>query len=91
MLLLNKNDVAKSVELNGMMDQIEEETGKWPDWNDIAPEWVVNVALRGGRSREEVQPKQENNMNEKKLIPIDEITDGNGRALAGEQILRAAV
>lgn len=24
MLLLNKNDIAKSVELNGMMDQIEE-------------------------------------------------------------------
>lgn len=29
------------VAIANMMDIIEEETGKWPNWDDIAPEWVV--------------------------------------------------
>ena len=30
------------VAIGRMMDIIEEETGDFPNWTDIAPEWVVN-------------------------------------------------
>lgn len=30
-----------------IMDLIEAKTGTWPDWDDIAPDWVVNDCLRG--------------------------------------------
>lgn len=33
----NNADIA----IADMMDIIETETGKWPNWDDIAPEWVV--------------------------------------------------
>ena len=26
-----------------MMDYIEKQTGKWPDWDDEAPEWVIQA------------------------------------------------
>lgn len=29
------------VAIGRMMDDIAEETGKWPAWSDEAPEWVV--------------------------------------------------
>ena len=31
--------------LGDMMDIVEEETGSWPNWDDIAPEWVVKNCL----------------------------------------------
>lgn len=30
-----------------MMDIIEEETGRFPDWDDKAPEWVIKNVLGG--------------------------------------------
>lgn len=30
------------VAIGRMMDIVEEETGKWPNWDDEAPEWVIN-------------------------------------------------
>ena len=33
------------VAIGRMMTIIEEETGVFPDWNDIAPDWVVNNCL----------------------------------------------
>ncbi len=27
--------------LGRMMDIVEEETGKWPNWNDEVPEWIL--------------------------------------------------
>jgi len=30
-----------------MMDEIEEETGHWPGWNEEAPEWVVRLTIGG--------------------------------------------
>ncbi len=32
----------RSQALGIMMDSIEEDTGKFPAWDDIAPEWIVN-------------------------------------------------
>lgn len=29
------------IAIGRMMDIIEEETGRFPDWNEEAPEWVV--------------------------------------------------
>ena len=29
------------VAIGSMMDIVETETGNWPDWSDIAPDWVV--------------------------------------------------
>lgn len=41
--LMNKNGSnLADVAIGRMMLIIEEETGVFPDWNDIAPEWVVN-------------------------------------------------
>lgn len=37
----NLSDVA----IGRMMTIIEEETGVFPDWDDQAPEWVVNNCL----------------------------------------------
>lgn len=34
---LNLADVA----LGRMMDMVEEETGKWPNWSDTVPEWIL--------------------------------------------------
>lgn len=49
------NEIVKHMEAKGnnlaevaigrMMDIIEEETGIFPDWNDVAPEWVVKNCL----------------------------------------------
>lgn len=33
------------VALGRMMDDIEEETGKWPRWDQVAPDWVVKICL----------------------------------------------
>lgn len=33
------------VSLGRMMDMVEEDTGKWPRWSDIAQPWVVDVCL----------------------------------------------
>ena len=33
------------VAIGRMMDIIEEQTGNWPSWSDIAPEWVVKNCL----------------------------------------------
>ena len=33
------------VAVGRMMDVIFEETGKYPNWNDTAPEWVVKNCL----------------------------------------------
>ena len=30
------------VALGRMMDIIEEETGRWPNWDDEAPQWVID-------------------------------------------------
>lgn len=32
------------VAIGRMMDMIEERTGKWPSWNDEAPEWVLKAS-----------------------------------------------
>lgn len=37
------------VAIGSMMDSVGEDTGRWPDWNDEAPEWAVSAALYGGR------------------------------------------
>ena len=31
-----------AVVLMRMMDIVEEETGNWPDWNDKAPQWILD-------------------------------------------------
>ena len=33
------------VAIGRMMDIIEEETGRWPNWSDVAPEWVVRQMI----------------------------------------------
>lgn len=33
------------VAIGRMMDIVEEETGRFPDWNDKAPEWVVKNCI----------------------------------------------
>lgn len=39
------------VAIGRMMDEIEEETGVWPNWDDQAPAWVLEAA--GMRVRKE--------------------------------------
>ena len=90
-ILMDNGANLADVAIGRMMDSIEEYTGKWPDWNDVAPQWVVDTALRGGILHKESQAKQENVMNTNKIIPIHEIMDSNGRHLAGDQIIRSAV
>jgi hypothetical protein len=33
------------IAIGTMMDMVEEETGRFPNWDDIAPEWVVKNCL----------------------------------------------
>lgn len=33
------------VALGRMMDIVEEQTGTWPNWSDIAPDWVVRNCI----------------------------------------------
>lgn len=33
------------IAIGRMMDIIEEQTGEWPDWSDIAPDWVVKQTI----------------------------------------------
>lgn len=40
----NGNNLA-DVALGRMMDIVEEQTGSWPNWSDIAPEWVVKNCI----------------------------------------------
>lgn len=40
----NGNNLAE-VAIGRMMNIIEEETGRFPDWSDNAPEWVVKNCL----------------------------------------------
>lgn len=46
--ILNKayarGDNCAEVALGRMMDEVELDTGRFPDWNDEAPEWVLEVA-----------------------------------------------
>ena len=37
----NTNVSPADVALGRMMDIIEEQTGKWPNWDDEAPDWVL--------------------------------------------------
>jgi hypothetical protein len=39
----NRGCNCADVALGRMMDGIEEDTGRWPDWGDIAPDWVVKA------------------------------------------------
>lgn len=49
------NDLLKQAERGGanlaemalmrMMDEIGEDTGVWPDWDDEAPKWVVESVM----------------------------------------------
>ncbi len=32
------------VAIGRMMDMVEEETGVWPNWDDPAPDWVLEIA-----------------------------------------------
>ena len=34
-------DNLADIALGRMMDTVEAETGKWPEWNDQAPEWII--------------------------------------------------
>ena len=38
------------VAVGRMMDEIEEETGIWPDWDETVPEWVIENAGISKRS-----------------------------------------
>lgn len=38
------NNLAE-VAIGRMMDDIEAETGRWPSWDDIVPEWILSIAL----------------------------------------------
>ncbi|MBQ6673949.1 MAG: hypothetical protein IJM77_04960 [Spirochaetia bacterium] len=38
------------VAVGRMMDEIEEETGIWPDWDETAPDWVLANAGISKRS-----------------------------------------
>ena len=38
----NTNINLADVALMQMMDIIEEETGSWPNWEDEAPQWILN-------------------------------------------------
>lgn len=40
------------VAIGRMMDMVEEETGVWPNWDDPAPDWVLEAA--GMKVRKEV-------------------------------------
>lgn len=40
----NGNNLA-DIALGRMMDEIEDETGEFPAWYDIAPDWVVRNCL----------------------------------------------
>lgn len=44
MAMVAGNNLA-DLAIGRMMDIIEEETGVWPDWNDVAPEWVVKQII----------------------------------------------
>ena len=38
---VNTNITNPEFTLATMMDIVEEETGKWPNWSDEAPEWIL--------------------------------------------------
>ena len=38
------------VAVGRMMDEIEEETGIWPDWDETVPDWVIENAGISKRS-----------------------------------------
>lgn len=39
------------VAVGRMMDEVETETGRFPSWDDIAPEWILEVCgLKGGKA-----------------------------------------
>jgi hypothetical protein len=33
------------VAIGRMMDEVYEETGKWPSWNEEAPEWIIKEVI----------------------------------------------
>lgn len=42
------NDYHADNAIGRLMDAIEDETGIWPDWDSIAPDWAISALLRGG-------------------------------------------
>ena len=49
--MLSRGEKLADVALGRMMDIVEEETGKWPDWNDRAPKWVIEQCIGKGTTR----------------------------------------
>ena len=41
----SKGNNLADVAVGRMMDIVEEQTGTYPDWNDVAPEWVVKNCI----------------------------------------------
>lgn len=49
-LLLNayaQGQNCADVALGRMMDSIEEEIGRFPDWDDEAPDWIIKLMIGG--------------------------------------------
>lgn len=40
-IMENRGCDLAEIALGQMMDIVGEETGDWPSWSDLAPEWVV--------------------------------------------------
>ena len=40
-----RGDILADVAIGRMMDMVEDETGEFPDWEDIAPSWIVRNCL----------------------------------------------
>lgn len=43
-MVRNGNNLAE-VAINRMMVMVEEDTGIFPDWDDIAPDWVIKNCI----------------------------------------------
>lgn len=40
-IMEQKGSNLAEVAIGRMMDIVEEQTGNWPSWSDVAPEWVI--------------------------------------------------
>ena len=40
--ILEERGLLVETTLARFMDQVEEDTGVYPDWNDYAPDWIIN-------------------------------------------------
>ena len=56
-VMQSNGDNLADVAVGSMMDIIEEQTGKYPNWNDTVPEWVIKNCLFEAEKTERNEPE----------------------------------